>query len=132
MDHLYVTIVMNRCPDCQQGELFRKWFILNDVCPYCRARFFRDPGSWTGPVAFGYGIGAVTALGTAFLLWRIGWFDRAEWLVPLAAVVSVVGSYRFVKAWWVGMLYSWHQVYPDPTPLEAESPQSELRGPGEE
>ncbi len=40
--------VMRRCPVCGQGHLFRRWFIMEPVCPGCGFVFRRAPGHWLG------------------------------------------------------------------------------------
>ena len=125
MESWYVTAVLNQCPHCQQGQLFHGWIRLPPTCDICGARFERWPGAWTGPTVGGYGVGCVVASILTLYLYRTKQLvPGAEWGIALAAVVSILLVYRPIKAGWMGMLYDWGYVYPDPpkrvpAPIEA-------------
>jgi len=36
------------CPVCGQGQLFRQWVRMVEVCPRCGLHFQRVPGHWLG------------------------------------------------------------------------------------
>jgi len=41
-----------RCARCGSGRLFRRWFAMVPDCPRCGLHFEREPGYWTGALAF--------------------------------------------------------------------------------
>jgi uncharacterized protein (DUF983 family) len=117
MDPFQLAVGQGRCPCCGQGALFASWLRLNDTCSVCGARFFRDPGNWTAPTAFGYGIGAASAVATMVVLWFVnGLAAGSEYVIVAVAVVATLASLRHVKAWWVAVLARMGHVYPDPPP----------------
>lgn len=108
------TTLRLRCPACGEGALFARLFALHATCPVCGVRFERDRGEWTGPVVIAYSLGA----GLAFVLWVVLFatgrlFPGAEGLAAIAAGGIAIGSYRFVKAWWIWLIYLGGLVYPD-------------------
>jgi len=127
MDPFHLAVGMNRCPVCGQGELFKGWLTLHETCPVCQARYFRDPGNWTAPTAFGYGIGAASAVGALVVMWVAGVLTSwPEYLVAgvaiLVALVFTLGTFRHVKAFWVAVLTGMGHVYPDQLPEDASKP----------
>lgn len=115
MDPFQLAVGMNKCPICGQGDLFKGWLTLHETCSVCGARFFRDPGNWTAPTAFGYGIGAASAVATMVVLWFYnGLSAGSEWVVAGVAVAVTLACFRHVKAWWVAVLTRMGHVYPDP------------------
>jgi uncharacterized protein (DUF983 family) len=40
--------LVQHCPLCGQGRLFRRWFTMVERCPRCRLRFERIEGHWVG------------------------------------------------------------------------------------
>jgi uncharacterized protein (DUF983 family) len=126
LESWYVTAVLNQCPNCQQGALFKGWIKLHETCEVCGARFERWPGSWTGPTVGGYGVGAAVGAGMTLVMARTGTlFDGAQWLIGLVAVLAILLVYRPIKAAWIGMMYDWGYVYPDP-PKNPPAPGGEL------
>ena len=114
MDPFTLAVGQNRCPICGRGKLFKGWLALNDTCSECGARFFRDPGNWTAPTAFGYGIGAASAVVTMIGLWFYnGLASGSEFVVIGVAIAASLLSFRHVKAWWVAVLARMGHVYPD-------------------
>lgn len=113
-----MTAVLNgKCPYCQRGTLYESFFALRETCEVCGARYERQEGVWVGPTTIGYGIGAVVGVGGGVaMLLTDTYFKGAEVLLGLVACASVLASYRFVKAWWIGLLFDWGYVYPDPAP----------------
>lgn len=115
MDAFHLAVALNKCPVCGQGDLFKGWLTLHETCSVCHSRYFRDPGNWTAPTAFGYGIGAASAVATMLVMWAFdGLGSGAEWIIIAVAVACTLGSFRHVKAWWVAVLARMGNVYPDP------------------
>lgn len=118
MDPFRLAVGLNLCPVCGKGPLFKGWLTLHEVCEVCGSRFFRDPGNWTAPTAFGYGIGATTAVATMAILWAFdALFAGSEFIIITVAVGATLASFRHVKAWWVAVLTGMGKVYPDPEAL---------------
>jgi uncharacterized protein (DUF983 family) len=115
MDPFFLAVGQGRCPNCGQGPLFKSWLRLNDTCSVCGARFFRDPGNWTAPTAFGYGIGAASAVAAMVVMWFVNGLASGSELVIIGfAVAMTLATLRHVKAWWVAVLWRMGNVFPDP------------------
>jgi len=87
---------------------------IRDTCSACDVRFERDSGSFLGPTTLAY----VVAVGVevvlfGLLVWQYGLFPGLEYVLIAGAIVSVVGSYRFLKGWWIWLLWTSELVYPD-------------------
>lgn len=132
MDPFHLAIGLGRCPVCGKGALFKGWLTLHETCEVCGSRYFRDPGNWTAPTAFGYGIGAATAVGTMVVLWL---FDAlvsgSEFLIIGVSVAVTLGSFRYVKAWWVAMLTRMGYVYPDQPEQPSDADPAEVAPPAD-
>src|SRR5262249_5899588 len=48
------AILHLRCPRCHHGRVYRDIFRMNKSCPVCRLVFEREPGYFTGALAFCY------------------------------------------------------------------------------
>lgn len=122
MDPFHLAVGMNRCPCCGQGALFKGWLKLHETCEICGARYFRDPGNWTAPTAFGYGIGAASAVAAMVVMWFYnGLAAGSEYVVIAAAILMTLATMRHVKAWWVAVLTRMGHVYPDPVSDSVDS-----------
>lgn len=104
-----------RCPDCGVGRMFQGFLRIHEVCDVCQVRFERDSGSFLGPTTLAYvvAIGAEAVL-FAILVWKWGLFPGLEYALITGAVVAVAGSYRFIKGWWIWLLWTSELVYADP------------------
>lgn len=109
------SIFRGACPNCGEASIFKGWIAIHEACPSCGARFERWHGAAFGSVAFGYGVGAIVAAVTAFVMYRSGGLgDNAQYWITGVAIGTVIATYRPVKGWWIAMLHSMGYVYPDP------------------
>lgn len=67
------AVLLQRCPRCRQGRLFRGVFAMNDPCPVCGLIFQREEGYFLGAMYVTYVIAAVFV--------GAGYFG-ARWLLP--------------------------------------------------
>ncbi len=123
MESWYVTAILNQCPNCQQGRLFQGWLKLRPTCEVCGARFERWAGAWTGPTVAGYGVGAATAVVSMFVLSKADLLVAgAEWGIGIFSCLVILAVYRPLKAGWLGMMYDWGYIFPDPPAKDAIDP----------
>lgn len=112
-----------RCPDCGKGRMFAGPIKLRELCDVCRVRFERDSGSWLGPTTLAYVVAiAAEVVLFAILVWQFGLFPGLEYVLIAGAVISVALSYRFLKGWWVWLLWTSELVYADPPDGDESSP----------
>jgi uncharacterized protein (DUF983 family) len=102
------TTIRLRCPACSEGRLFeQRALILREACAECGLNLVGEDGAhYGGAVSLSYGVGAIAALLTIVIWLQFGGFTRATvWIVLLAALIGVVGSFRHAKAFWTWLLY---------------------------
>jgi uncharacterized protein (DUF983 family) len=46
--------MLNRCPSCQNGAIFKSFTRMNTECPSCGLVFAREPGYFTGAIVASY------------------------------------------------------------------------------
>jgi len=54
------AIILQRCPKCCEGKVFRRFMSMNERCPVCDLKFEREPGYFLGAMYFSYAFGLVT------------------------------------------------------------------------
>jgi uncharacterized protein (DUF983 family) len=107
-----LTGIKGRCPQCQEGHLFRGFLRLAPRCEICGLDFsFADPAD--GPAFFSMSIVAVPAL--AFALWFQLRFEPPWWshlLVTLPlTILGCLALLRPLKGWLVCSQY-FHKAEP--------------------
>jgi uncharacterized protein (DUF983 family) len=86
------AVLLQRCPRCRQGRIFRGVIAMNDPCPVCDLVFEREPGYLLGAMYFSYFLSvALTA----------GFFYLFKWLLPdlhemLVALVTMIAYLPFI------------------------------------
>ena len=103
---LNVTI-RQRCPACGIGSLFAGGLSLREACANCGLNFIGEDGAhYGGAVVISYGVGGIVALLTLVVWLQFGGLGQGTvWVVLGVAVVSVVVSFRYSKAFWTWLLY---------------------------
>lgn len=115
MSNPLTTALTGVCPHCRRGPMFTGVFLIRDSCATCGAVFFRDPGSWTGSTVVAYMLGSGFACVLFTILWATGTLELwSGWAIATLVCGFMLLTYRFSKAFWVGILHNMEQVYPDP------------------
>ncbi|WP_292899101.1 DUF983 domain-containing protein [Nitratireductor sp.] len=105
-DNPMLTGTLGRCPQCQQGHIFKGYLQLAKSCEVCGLDYsFADPAD--GPAFFAMTIAAVPAL--AFGVWFQMAFELPLWVhvfttVPLT-ILSCMALLRPLKGWLVCSQY---------------------------
>ncbi len=105
-DNPMLTGTLGRCPQCQQGHIFKGYLQLAERCEVCGLDYsFADPAD--GPAFFAMTIAAVPAL--AFGVWFQMAFELPLWVhvfttVPLT-ILSCMALLRPLKGWLVCSQY---------------------------
>jgi uncharacterized protein (DUF983 family) len=98
------AILLQRCPRCREGRMFRGMFAMNDPCPVCGLVFEREPGYFFGAMYFSYAI-AVAILIPAFFLLQALLPGRSDFLIAfLAALIYLPLApmvFRYSRVLWV-------------------------------
>lgn len=107
MPEWLIVTIRQRCPACRVGSLFERRLSMREVCPDCGLNLVgKDGAHYGGPVVISYGVGGIAALLTLAIWLQFGGLGRGTvWVVLGVAIVSVVGSFRYAKAFWTWLLY---------------------------
>ncbi len=112
---LYICGVRLRCPNCEQGRVFRHLFRIEPMCGVCGVRFERLDGESIGGMAITMGIIPPVSIGGFFLIdWLTdvpAWANGTFWLVFI--VVGCTMIYRHSRAAWVAISWLTGGVYTD-------------------
>jgi len=92
----------NRCPHCEVGPIF-SGFGMNEACPHCGYRFYREPGYFLGSMILSYfassGLGIVLML-ILFFAYEVEITAAAASAVAAVAVVMPIFS-RISRIVWI-------------------------------
>lgn len=96
-----------RCPRCGEAPLFEGALTMRTHCGRCGLDFLgRDGAQYGGAIVLAYGIGGVAALCMLILILQFGGLSSLTiWLTLGTAVVAIIGSFRYCKAFWTWVLY---------------------------
>ena len=99
--------IRQRCPRCGEGQLFESALSMRSACPRCGLDFMgRDGAQYGGAVVLSYGVGGIIALLVLLVALQFGGLSAiAIWLTLGAAVLAIVGSFRYCKSFWTWLLY---------------------------
>src|SRR5262245_35645022 len=87
-------MLLQRCPRCRTGRLFRGMFTMNDPCPVCGLIFEREPGYFFGAMYVSYGMAVVIL--TPIFFW-LQWL-LPDWPGPVVALLAVLPYLPLVPA----------------------------------
>lgn len=96
--------LLQRCPRCFEGRVFKGAVAMNDACPKCGLGFYREAGYYLGAMYFSYGIACAFVMAfTLGLMWAFpGHDDR---LIVLCAAVLfgpfVPLTFRWSRVLWM-------------------------------
>ena len=99
-----------RCPVCGVGRLFRTFFGMREACLHCGVSYGREAGFWLGSMDINLTISLLVILGSLLFLPEL---DVRRELVLLggAAVVLPAVLFRFVRGFWMALLFLSGAVY---------------------
>lgn len=109
------TMFTGRCPECHETKVTQGLFGIKERCDNCGVVYMRDPGAWTGATVMAYMVGSVWVVVAAVVIWATGHIrdPGIEWPLVGSTLVVVLASFRYVKRFWMGLLYDWGYVYAD-------------------
>ncbi len=105
-----------RCPNCGQGKLFRKGFIMNEVCPYCGVRFERQQGESVGAMYLTEGLASIVSIAGYFIVNALFHPPFVPHVIAWVVLIILVSlwAYRPSRGMWVAITYLTGGVYRDP------------------
>ena len=95
------------CPRCGEAPLFEGALTMRSHCARCGLDFVgRDGAQYGGAVVLAYGVGGIVGLFVLILVLRFGRLSSSTiWLTLGSAVVAILTSFRYCKAFWTWVLY---------------------------
>jgi uncharacterized protein (DUF983 family) len=99
-----VAALMQRCPRCREGRVFRGHIAMNETCPRCGLRFEREQGYFLGAMYFSYPL-SVPIVGLLILIGHFLFPDLRIELVILVAAIAYLPFfplvYRYSRVFWI-------------------------------
>jgi len=94
MAHLILNTAKEKCPFCEQGDVFKKGRFLqlpemNCECPVCKRDFVGEPGYYFGAMYISYGISVGAAI-LAFLSCRFVFGIESINVTIAACILSII------------------------------------------
>jgi hypothetical protein len=130
MTNIVLIALKEKCPFCEQGNVFKKSSGLhmpemNDHCPVCKHNLMGEPGYFFGAMYVSYGISVALGL-MEFILLKVvlGVKDPIAILVPIVLSMVLI-SFKNFK--WSRIV--WLKIFP---PGENTSFQTEESGGGKQ
>jgi len=99
-----------RCPVCGVGRLFRSFFGMREACLHCGVSYAREAGFWLGSMDINLTVSLLVILGSLVFLPEIE-LRRELALLGAAAIVLPAALFRFVRGFWMALLYLSGAVY---------------------
>lgn len=100
---LLTALLLQRCPRCREGKMFRGTFTMNDLCPVCGMVFEREQGYFFGAMYFSYAL-AVAILTPLFFF--LQWL-QPDWPGPVVVLLAmalylplVPAVFRYARVLW--------------------------------
>lgn len=126
---LYVGGLRLKCPNCEEGRMFKHLFEIEPTCDVCHVRFERLDGESIGGMAITMGIIPPMSLLGYFIVAIFFdvpvWINASFWL--LFIIIGVTWIYRHSRAAWVVISYLTGGVYADENPPEPPVDSTEAR-----
>ena len=99
-----LALLMQKCPKCREGRIFRGQITMNAECPVCGLRFEREQGYFLGAMYFSYFL-SVPILGLLILvLYLLLPNLRIEFTILLATLAYlpfVPLVFRYSRVLWI-------------------------------
>ena len=99
-----------RCPVCGEGKLFRTYVSMNPECSCCGVRFDRESGLWLGSMDINLTVSLLLILIPIVFLPELD-LGRELIILGIAAVVVPTALFRFVRGFWMALIYLSGGVY---------------------
>lgn len=99
-----------RCPVCGVGRLFRSLFGMRDSCLHCGVSYGREAGFWLGSMDINLTVSLLVILGSLVFLPELEVRHELA-LLGAAAVVLPAALFRFVRGFWMALLFLSGAVY---------------------
>jgi len=98
------ALLLQRCPRCREGRLFKGLLVMNDPCPVCGLVIQREEGYFLGALYFSYGMSIGFLLPLFFLFkWLLPtWPDLLVAVLPVLVYVPFTPLvYRYARVLWI-------------------------------
>lgn len=92
-----IAVILQRCPVCLQGKVFKSLWGMNSHCPCCGVKFERETGYFLNSMFIAYTLGFLLIIPLAVLLFFLD--------TPILVFTAVVILF-FVVVWPVLFRYS--------------------------
>lgn len=104
-----------RCPECEQGALFKSHFAMHATCAYCQVRFARHSGDTIGGVYINVALAELTAFLGFYILHTLTGIPIIHQLliwIPYV-VIFTLAFYPLARGLWIAVTYLTGGIYAD-------------------
>jgi uncharacterized protein (DUF983 family) len=97
------ALLLQRCPKCREGPIFRGRMTINRFCPVCELRLVREPGYTTVAIEISY----LFSLPLLLLLYALVWLITRwplEWVIVGASLLYLPFTpaiFRYSRVIWI-------------------------------
>lgn len=107
-----VNAFMQKCPRCQEGDLFIKPFDISkpvnmpEKCPVCNQKFEPEPGFYYGAMFLSYIFSAfffLGIIGVCLILFKMG-INSAMLVLLVTAVLTYLFFLRMSRSIWINLM----------------------------
>lgn len=100
--------MLNRCPACRRGRIFRNLFTMHASCPNCGVVFEREEGDFVGAMVVAYSITAVLVAVGVMIVEMVVHLDVMLHVLLWGGftVAFLLLTYRNMKGIWLGILHA--------------------------
>jgi uncharacterized protein (DUF983 family) len=105
--HKLLVGLFLRCPNCEKGRVFRKFFQIEQTCSECGVRYERLSGESVGGMYINLALAEVLSVGGYFLMEILFDFPVVPHLVfwIVFNIAFVLLFYRHSRSMWVAVTY---------------------------
>lgn len=97
--------MLNRCPSCQQGAIFKTFLRMNEACPSCGLVFAKEPGYFSGAIVASYFMSCASLVPTlvvCFLILKLE-FPVVVGVAIAQLLVLYPFTHRYSRLLWIAV-----------------------------
>jgi uncharacterized protein (DUF983 family) len=98
---IFLSVIFGRCPNCQQGKIFRTFWQIHDRCPVCQLKYEREMGYFLMAIFIAYVLDAILLIPLGIYLFnRVAVLPNIAILFGVLLVITPL-TYRYSRILWL-------------------------------
>lgn len=113
MGQFLKNVVQQKCPKCQNGDVFQsngnifelKGPKMNEQCANCHHKFEKEPGYFIGAMYMSYGL-SIAEVVIAFIIWKLIGLPLENFIYAAVVVLAalIFFNFRMARMIWMYLL----------------------------